>query len=413
MESKMEQRILRILDHAYYHTPYFNHIINNIIDTDLDFSPELFFQLPVFHKSTIKDMGWPNFISDQYLDHKYRPLPGKGVRLERTSGTTGSPMQILWDNNDYFSSIKNHWSYRDRYFSITPCSRFCTSSKTIPGGGLYYIRKNRLTFSIKSLTIENIRKILIAIYDFQPDWLYLQNSILYILVYAAEKLGIGFPDTIRYIEYIGEPVCKYYRTKIETAIGAPSSDMYGCVETNGISYECAYGNHHLMTDNVYVEIVDRNGVVQSDGNVGYVCVTGLHNTGMPMLRYRLNDLASISHDHCLCGSSSPMIHIKAARMPEFLLLNDPAIFAPAELYCPSNAGIELFDIRRDDICFNLKINTLDHYDVLLYQNVSTDIKVDAILRDILTAYGLPEIRFTISAVEKPDNSKLAGILRVR
>lgn len=412
MDGTTEKRILRLLNDAYNNTPYFNNVINGMIDDDSDLTLDLFSRMPIFNKQTIKETGWPNFVSGRYLDENYRPVAEREVRLEHTSGTTGDPMQILWNRDDYFSSIMNHWKYREQ-FGITPCSKYCSSSKRIPGGGLYYIKGNNLIFSIRELTFETIPKIIEAINNFKPEWIFLQNSILYVLVYAAKKLGLHFPDSIKYIEFMGEPICGYYRKIIENMISAPTSNMYGCVETNCISYECKYGHNHLVTDNVYAEIVDLDGSVKNDGEDGYVCVTGLHNTGMPIIRYRLNDLAKINRDiHCPCGNPNPTIQIKAARMPEFLILNDINVYDKAHIYCPINAGMDIFEVRQSDIYFNLKMNTLDHYEILVYQNGRTGFNVEKILHDAFAAYGLPNIKFTVMMTEEFDASQPAGIIRL-
>lgn len=269
-------------------------------------------------------------------------------------------------------------------------------------------------FDIRNLTYKNIAEIIEAINNFKPDWLYLQNSILYVLVYVADKLGLSFPNSIKYIEYMGEPLCPYYREKIEKKISVPSSSMYGCVETNGMAFECEYSHDHLVPENTYVEIVDKDGNVKKDGEIGYVCTTGLHNTAMPILRYRLNDLAIIDRGtDCPCGNKNPIIQIKAARMPEFLLLDDPAVYDKAQIYSPTNAGMNLFEVRPNDITFNLKMNTLDNYEILVYQNGHTETDVDEILREAFTAYDLPNIKFSVKVTEEYDASKRAGILRLR
>ena len=79
-----------------------------------------------------------------------------------------------------------------------------------------------------------------------------------------------------------------------------------------------------------------------DGEDGFVCVTGLHNTAMPVLRYRLNDIACIARKHnCPCGNPNPIINLKSARMPEFLILDDPEQCDGWALYAPANKENQL------------------------------------------------------------------------
>ena len=417
MDQKTQVRIRRILDAAYNEVPYFNQVINELIEDTREITPELIGKMPIFSKRDIWDIGWLNFVSGEYLDEEFEVKQDSNSRLERTSGTSGNPMRILWNNDDYFSSTINHWKFRRKKYGITPPSKMCTTAKTLPRKRLFSVDENghTLTLSTRKLNLDTIGRLIDEMNEYKPEWLYIQNSVLFVFVYFAKLLGKTFPDSIRYIEYIGEPLCEYYRKCISEVIPVPYANMYGCVETNGISYSCDCGKNHLLPENVLVEIVEENGKTLEDGKVGYVCVTGLHNTAMPMIRYRLNDLAVIHSDsNCKCGNANPTIEILAARMPSYMILNDPNVFAEAELLCPVNSGVEVFDTKPDDIVFNLKVNTLDHYEILIPET-GTDIPSDLedTLHRIFNAYEMPNVKFTIQKAKQFDLSIPIGLFRRR
>ena len=48
---------------------------------------------------------------------------------------------------------------------------------------------------------------------------------------------------------------------------------------------------YLMSPNVYVEIVNDKGTEVEDGEMGHVIVTNLNAFSMPLIRYRIGDLA--------------------------------------------------------------------------------------------------------------------------
>lgn len=292
------RRIMRIISVAYEEVPYFNNLINDILsgtasgnresvigaqeDSKEEISlteKEIFDRLPIFDKGEIIKVGWANFVCRRYLDDNFCPIL-QHTRMEKTSGTSGPAMSILWNHNDYFSSTKHHWTYRYQNYGINTMSRMCTSSKRIPGDDICYVEPsgNKMTISACRLNRETVPRIFAFLQDYQPEWLYMQNSVLYTLLYYAKQLHLCFPESIRYIEYIGEPLCPYYRKEIEKVLPVPTSNMYGCVETNGIAYECEGRNLHILPENIYVEIVDENEKNLPKGEIGYVCVTGLHNT---------------------------------------------------------------------------------------------------------------------------------------
>lgn len=91
---------------------------------------------------------------------------------------------------------------------------------------------------------------------------------------------------------------------IERVFGAPVRDAYVAHETGPIAFECpdAPGVLHLNDDVQVVEIVDEEGRRLPDGEVGEVVVTPLFLTTMPLLRYRLGDLAArLPTARCPCG----------------------------------------------------------------------------------------------------------------
>ncbi len=98
------------------------------------------------------------------------------------------------------------------------------------------------------------------------------------------------------------------RARIEAAFGAPVFDKYGAREFSGIAYECAeHQGYHVVAENVIVEIV-RDGRPARPGEMGEVWVTDLNNLAMPLLRYRLGDLARAMDDRpCACGRGLPRI----------------------------------------------------------------------------------------------------------
>lgn len=423
--SDTEKRLKRILHCAYNEVPYYNNIINDMLsvkdeqgdeEQEADFlTPELFAQMPLFDKRKLIEIGWENCVSGRYLDASYRPVLDH-ARMERTSGTSGPPMSILWNNRDFLASNRYHWIYRYQNFGITPSSRMCTTSMRTFGDDVCQIEpdENRMKFCTRVLNQDTVVRIFEHLHAFQPEWLYLQNSALYVLVRFAKQLHLEFPASIKYIEYIGEPLCQYYREEIKKFLPVPTSNMYGCVETNGIAYECKERHLHLMPDNVYTEIVDQEGNCLPDGEVGCVCVTGLHNTAMPMLRYRLNDRASVITDRkCPCGNMNPILELHAARIPEYLILDNPAVYPNAALYHPINCGVDLFSVESDDVQFNLRMNELDHYEVYVYHNPTGVKNIGELLRDIFDAYGLPDVRFTVRKVDEPAPSRPAGLLRMR
>ncbi len=97
------------------------------------------------------------------------------------------------------------------------------------------------------------------------------------------------------------------RSVIEESFGCQVFDKYGSREFSGIAYECdAHDGHHVMAESYIVEIL-KNGEPAAPGELGEVAITDLNNYCMPMIRYRIGDLA-VAMDNsvpCACGRGLP------------------------------------------------------------------------------------------------------------
>ena len=101
----------------------------------------------------------------------------------------------------------------------------------------------------------------------------------------CERKGICFP-TLRFVLCSYEFVSLTHRTIIERAFGVPVYDLYGSTETGHLLMEDETRQMRPSLDTALMEIVepDSNGV-------GQLIVTTLTNDYMPLIRYRIGDLA--------------------------------------------------------------------------------------------------------------------------
>lgn len=409
------KRLKHMIAHAYDTVPFYNNIYD---DCQLDITnlnlPEDLEKLPIVSKDDICQFGWSNFIAQQYLDDDYEFIKSSKLRIERTSGTTQKKMDIPWLQKDYYSSIINHWRYRQQ-FGITTSSRKLDNYRYARSEFPYFIDlpANKMTVNNYALSFENILRILDNIYLYEPEWLYIQPSLLYVLVNIAKAEHKPFPKSIRYIEYIGEPLLDYYRATIEDYIQVNTSDMYGCTETNGIAYECLEGNLHLLESNTITEVIDKNENSVMD-TIGNVCVTGLYNTAMPMIRYKLNDEALLHRsEECICGSKSPVLELMITRLPEFLIFGVYSDKNEDMLIYPVNK-LNIMKPGKMDILFHMKLMNLKTYTITFINHNEYKLHDDfeSIFKCIFIKHGLSNINFVYSYQEQINPQESIGILRL-
>jgi phenylacetate-CoA ligase len=100
------------------------------------------------------------------------------------------------------------------------------------------------------------------------------------------------------------------RAQIENQFGAKVLDKYGSREFSGIAYQCLESQHHHVQDESYILEILVGGRPAKVGEVGEVVITDLNNFSMPLIRYRIGDMA-IAVDQTLCRCGRPHSQIGA------------------------------------------------------------------------------------------------------
>jgi len=122
------------------------------------------------------------------------------------------------------------------------------------------------------------------------------------------------------------------RAVIETAFGCRVTDRYGCEEVGLIACECEeHRGLHVNADHLYLECLNEDGTPAAAGEPGELVITDLINTGQPLIRYRIEDVAVPSSRACPCGRGLPLIESVVGRTADFLVRPDGSLVAGVSL----------------------------------------------------------------------------------
>lgn len=114
-------------------------------------------------------------------------------------------------------------------------------------------------------------------------------SSLYVLSRLAleNELKVDFYGAVSW----GDKLFDHYKKSIESAFHTSVRETYGAAEGMMIAAQKDLPYLYIMTPNVYLEILDDDGNEVPDGQLGHVVVTSLVAKGMPLIRYKIGDLA--------------------------------------------------------------------------------------------------------------------------
>ncbi len=255
------------------------------------------------------------------------------VRLHASSGTTGQATVVYHTRRD----IEN-WA------DIVARSMFMTGVR--PGdvfqnmmgyglftGGLGLHYGSEL---LGSLTIPassgNSRRQIRLMKDFQTTVIHTTPSYALHLYTIFEEEGVDPKKELRLrIAFLGaEPYSAETRRKIEELYGLDAFNSYGLSEMNGpgVAFECGQKDGmHLWEDHFLLEVIDpETSEVLEDGNEGELVLTTLMREGMPIIRYRTGDIASVYPGECSCGRTHRRISRIKGRSDDMLIIKGVNIY---------------------------------------------------------------------------------------
>lgn len=172
---------------------------------------------------------------------------------------------------------------------------------------------------------------------------------------------------IKYILLAGQAWTEDLRQFFERSWNAVAIDVYGTNECAcGIASECHHKSGlHLASADFWIEIVDpKTGAPLPDGQEGVIVITTLSRRGMPLVRYRIGDLATIypRKERCACGVTLPSLSRIRGRIDDMLILGNTINVFPDEfdqiiLSIPSVSDYQVVvekDSYRDVLRFTLE-----------------------------------------------------------
>lgn len=168
------------------------------------------------------------------------------------------------------------------------------------------------------------------LHEFRAQYLIGQTGGLYLLARELLRRGERFP--LRIVAPTGATLMPPMREALRQAFGAEPRDLYGAVELGAVSWQCRSGSYHVDADRMIVEIVDEAGRPVPTGETGQVVCTSLFGYTMPLIRYRLLDVASLLPGACPCGLAFPMMGPVQGRINDFLPTPRGDLVSPHYLY---------------------------------------------------------------------------------
>jgi phenylacetate-CoA ligase len=326
-----DERIRRVVSWAYERSPFYRRVWDDAgVDPAVVRGVADLAGLPLIDKATIRQ-------------HEAEMLTSAGRRgwlNGHTSGTTGSPLSVWYDRETCIMTNavdrrQKVWAgMRERDWiglflgrTVVPLDQVSS-----PFWRANWMQR-QVWFSSFHLSDELLPDYVREIRRRGLQFLEGYPSTLYILAQYLNRNGETLP--MRAVFTSSETLLPIQRERIESAFACRVFDFFGHAERVAFATECElHAGKHLAEEFGFVEVTDADGAPVRDGDTGFLVGTSLHNTAMPLIRYRTTDMTSILTDPCGCGRTLRRIRDVTTKAEDIVVTPDGRLISPSILTHP-------------------------------------------------------------------------------
>jgi phenylacetate-coenzyme A ligase PaaK-like adenylate-forming protein len=315
-----EQRLAYVLHRAATRVPYYQEHWAARRQRGDKASWELLANWPVLERDPVRAQP-AAFVADQCNVSR--------MFCQHTSGSSGLPLTLWWSRETVrlwyalFEARARAWygvSRRDRW-AMFGGQLVAPFAQRRPPFWVWNAALNQLYVSSYHLAPELIPSCIDALRRYRVAYVFGYTSSLYAV--AQEALVAGSELPLRVAVTNAEPVLDHQREAIARAFLCPVRETYGMAELVAAASECEAGRLHLWPEVGWVEIMEGDGP-SLPGQPGELVCTGLLNTDMPLIRYRVGDRGAqeVQQDVCSCGRRLPALAYVEGRNDDVLYTLD-------------------------------------------------------------------------------------------
>ncbi|OIQ49166.1 Phenylacetate-coenzyme A ligase [Pseudodesulfovibrio hydrargyri] len=213
----------------------------------------------------------------------------------------GHPRDIRSFSGEIWDAVREKWIYRNMFLDTS------------------------------SIDEQKMREFFEALDRERPEAFITYANSMYLFTRFMEDRGLKLGYTPKAIISTAEMLEDSRREAIERVMGCPVFNRYGSRETSVIASECdRHDGMHVNAEALLLETV-KDGRQVAPGELGEVVITDLLNYGMPLIRYRIRDVATTVEGVCACGRGLPRIKLSGGRVTDFLVTPSGKIVSGASM----------------------------------------------------------------------------------
>lgn len=343
-------KLKKLLEHAYENVPFYKERFTKIrLHPDDIKTPQDFTRIPFLTKDDIRNN------LDQLIAINYRD---KKIAGQVTGSSTGTPLHFKLDTENYRwrqAAVKRVYGWTD--YADGEKTVFIWGASVVKQPFFKKLRhdldewlKRHKIYNTFYFNEETMARCIKEINRFKPRFIIAYTTPLYLFAKFIKENNEKIASPCSIIA-AAEKLFPYQRKMIEEVFSCPVFETYGCREVTSIAGECEMHNGmHINMETIYLEIVKGDKLAEL-GELGEIVITDLTNYGMPFIRYKNEDIGSISKRRCDCGRRLNMLEKIEGRVLDTIKTKDGRLI-PGEFFIywfMGFDGIKQFQVIQEDL----------------------------------------------------------------
>jgi len=359
LEALRLRRLRAVLDQAYRKCPWYTERFRaaGVTPADIRTLGDLSV-LPPLAKTEVQEHGEAMVAKD---------WPRADLIPDATGGSTGTPVRFCYGKDRKLSraaaTLRHNrwagWRPGDKVAYVWGAPQDLRVPRSLKARLRNVLIDRTLFLDAGHLTEARLDAFVTDLERFRPAVIQAYARALALFARHVEQRG-GLRHRPRTIVTSAETLDPDDRARIERVLGAPVHDRYGSREFSVLASECERRDgFHVMAEGLILEIV-RDGRPAAPGETGAVLVTDLMNFAMPLIRYRIGDVAAFAPGACACGRSLPRLQKLAGRVTDFLVGADGRLVSGVFLATyvvaqrPSLGQVQLVQETAGEVTYRIK-----------------------------------------------------------
>lgn len=273
LEQLQKEKLKKLLNYAIKKSPYYKSFAHLKEEDPIEFLKKM----PILTKTIVRE--------------KYNDIltTNKPLIMQRSSGSSGFQTTVYFNKKE--QSLQRAYQIRWWEWAGFKIGQPVLQTGITPNRGFIKKIKDMLfkTYYIPAFSHskEQIDKAFKWAKKRKNPFLAGYSSSLYTLSKADNS--VSFKSAICW----GDKLFLSYRKDIEKKFNLKVYETYASSEGFMIAGQKDLEYMYIMSTDVFIEILDKDGNDVKDGEIGEVIVTKLNNFSMPLIRYKIGDLASL------------------------------------------------------------------------------------------------------------------------